>query len=1017
MASAGSGKTYALAKNYILNLIAFKNNSNKWQLRKSYQLEDSLSHLLAITFTNKATNEMKQRIVNNLALLSEAGKRFLNHEETKKIPYLNEFQSLLDCSISDIGKISEAALKTILNNYSQFKISTIDSFFQEILRNFTYEANISESYKLEMDSVFVAESALDLAIHELDTHPHKMGNAAFWLNEIIEEEATKSQRWNLFDKKATSHSVYQKIQVALLQLENENYKQVKDFLDKYFDEKEKRKLVELYKDFKKAAIEERKILLETIHDLALKTEKILYEESFPLDQLQKNFIDHIKKAKELKFSELFEPKFKTIENNNSVFLKKYIKEENFLDKVALQMYSAIKQWNMPQASSLFKNWILFGEMIPYLGVILEVRSFINNLLERDNIIQLSDTNYILRKVIGNEDTPFVYERIGNRIDQYMIDEFQDTSRMQWDIIYPLINENESKGQDTLIIGDPKQSIYRFRNADHTLISEEVPHAFSSVNLSGLTPKENTNWRSHTRIVEFNNYFFKVLSNIISTISEENGIPTNFKKLYSNVIQTPSNKGKKGYIEIRFIEKSPVDNESDELNYDMELENSTANNEEPKDWFASKALSEVGPLISSLIYRGYHQEDIGILVNTNNKGKQVVEYLIKYNENLPEGTKKIDFISEESLLVSSSSAVEIILGVLKKLTQPSFIKKTTKINNSEEKEYKSLKRPYYKWNNLKESFNIFSLQHSDISPAKRIMRFLEETDNDIALVELISTLPTPSLSSIVEATSNLFLDDELREIDALYISSFQDIVNEYCANHPNDPASFLEWWNSRGKDKSISAPNEIDAVQIMTIHKSKGLEFKCVIIPFATDSFIPENDKNEWRWINTIPINGVNLPPVLPLKTNTKLFDSYYADIYRKYYDQILTDKLNMYYVAFTRAKNELYIFTKKPKKNNKTLSSYLYNIISEISKYDSDFDCTEKKFILDHKQLNFSKDENLITYGEPFIRDDIDNEYKNVSNNEDLHPSYFKDYYVNKTRPRLKSVASKVSPSGEFLQV
>ena len=322
MASAGSGKTYALAKNYIQNLIAYKGNDKKWRLRNSQQLDEALPHILAITFTNKATNEMKQRIVNNLASLAEAGRKLLSSKQLKNIPYLLEFQELLGCSYQEIGKISEAALKTILNNYSQFRISTIDSFFQEILRNFTYEANLSDSYKLEMDSAYVADSAIDIAIRELDSRPHKMGNAAFWFNEIIEGEAKKSQKWNPFDKKASANSVYKKIQSAIFQLENENYKQVKDFLDKYFDESKKRELVEIYKNFKTEALNERKNLLSTIHDLAAKTEEIMIEKNIPLNQLYKSFPDHLNLAKELKFSESFKPKFKSIEEKQTVFLKK-----------------------------------------------------------------------------------------------------------------------------------------------------------------------------------------------------------------------------------------------------------------------------------------------------------------------------------------------------------------------------------------------------------------------------------------------------------------------------------------------------------------------------------------------------------------------------------------------------------------------------------------------------------------------------------------------------------------------
>ena len=1011
-ASAGSGKTYALAKNYIQNLIGYKNNKKVWKLRNDRQIEDALNHILAITFTNKATNEMKQRIVKNLSLLSEAAHSPLSNKQIDKIPYLREFQNLFSSSIEEIGKASEYALKVILNNYSLFKISTIDSFFQEILRTFTYEANLNDSYQLEIDSSYVSDAAIDSTMQELDTHPSKMGNSTFWLKEIIRDEAKKSQKWNPFDKKPSSRSVYSNIRKTLTQLESEDFKEIKESLDNYFNHLgKKEQLPYLYSDFKNKASNEREVLLKKIYRLANDAEDLILKNNYSESQISKNFFTHLKAAKELKPEESFGYQFNKIEKDQSVFLKKYRIENHPLDRVAMEIYANLKEWNTPSPNSFFKNWKIYGELIPYLGLILEVRTFLSKVLESQNIIQLSDTSYILKKIIGNDDAPFVYERLGNKIDHYLIDEFQDTSRMQWDIIYPLLNESEAKGEESLIIGDPKQSIYRFRNADHTLITKVVPEAFPTHKAAGFSIEDNTNWRSHTKIVKFNNYFFKLLASLITELSYKSGKPSDFNDLYSNVVQFPSNQEEKGYVEVRLYEK-PIE-ETEVSSYD-----SNSDDEISKDWFESVALNNIGPLISSLLERGYHQKDIGILVNTNEKGKNVVEYLVRYNETLPPSSPKIDFISEESLLVSSSPAVELIIDVLKKIAQPGLFFKTQNEEQPEENlgEPGIKRRPYVKWNQMKVNYNIFSMQHSDLPAAQRIISFLDQKEFDDSISALLESLPTPSLTSIIESVTDIFLDEEMKRSEGLYISSLQDLVNEYCANHPNDPATFLEWWQSRGCRMSVSSPSGMNAVQIMTIHKSKGLEFKCVILPFVTDSFLPNANKEEWRWIMTTPLEGMELPPVLPIKTNSNLIGSNHEHFYKEYFDQVLTDKLNMFYVAFTRARNELYIFSKKPGRASQSISDYLHQILTGKFLRDDIISEEEKISVISITDLNISDDNSLITLGIPLTSEEIKKEYLKEINPDLPTTHYFKDYYINKQRPRLKSVVSRVSPSGEFLQ-
>lgn len=1005
-ASAGSGKTYALARKFIINLITFKSEKGIRRIRNERQIEDALQHILAITFTNKATNEMKKRIVNNLAAIANA-KFFLNDKKTlENIPYLSEIRDLTKAEYVQIAEAAGVALKIILNNYSFFKISTIDSFFQEILRTFAYEANLNDSYQLELDSTFVNDAALDAAIQTLDSNPEKMGNASFWLKIIMKEESKKSQLWNPFNKSGNTKSIYSRIRNSLKQLESEDFKDIKQTIEAYFDDSDKINSLPLsYNILKERALKERKDLLYAIKNTIAAIDSIIEKESIPEEWLNKNFINHKEKIKALGITDTISVKYQKIIEDGSVFKKKFRAPSHPLDFEALKMYSLLDIWNNTAAGSYYKNWLVYSPLLPYLGLILEIKSYLNNFLESNNLIRLSDTSYMLKKIIGEDDAPFVYERLGNRIDHYLIDEFQDTSRMQWDIIYPLLNEGVAKNKESLIIGDPKQSIYRFRNADHQLITDIVPKKFPFHIASGYSKEDNTNWRSHTNVVKFNNYLFKTLSEALGVLSKEKGGGSDFGSLYSNVIQYPHNQKNKGYIEVRFLNKEKYEDSIDENSDDVTGET---------DWFDSASLSNLGDLITTLRQRGYKQGDIGILVNKNDKGRKVVETLIRYNEKLPENVPLINFISEESLLVSSSPAVQVIIGVLEKIANPIFYNSQIEDCNVKENQTpndNSTKKKYITWNKVKLDYIIFSGETPALSPAERMMKFLNQKDFNDSLTELLKDLPTPSLSSIVETIVSHLLDHSLRKTEAVYISSFQDLVIEYTSNHPDEPASFLDWWKSKGKEMSVASPEGTDAVQIMTIHKSKGLEFKCVIVPFATDSLTPTHLKWEWRWVPPFEFDDIEMPPFVPVPTLPLLKGSIHEHVYNEYYDQVLTDRINMYYVAFTRAKNELYIFTKEENsKSASSISDYLKLILDPEAKI-SDDTSLEKEWMAHPCELQLSEEENIITFGDPFSPEEIHEEYLKENKISDFTDYIFPDYFINSKRPKLKSVANKIKPS------
>lgn len=916
-ASAGSGKTYTLARDFILHLIAYQTEDGEWRLRHHNDIERTLPKILAITFTNKATNEMKERIVNKLSSLALAADRTnLSEQFIDDTDYLKDFASLLHKDYPEIGKSAQVALKAVLNNYSSFHISTIDSFFQEILRTFTYEVNLNDSYQLEIDSDYISASALDSTLNEFERMSESVDRARFWLKILIENEARNSQRWNVFAKSEASRSIYSQLKNALRRLDSEEFMEQREKLGEYFEEENApEKLQAFYSQLKERGMTERKRAHDEIQYLRRQIEDTITRLALPLEIFDRYFPSHLDKTAKLKLEDKVPFKFvKLLDSKRVTKQGKDVPGSEIIDQLATSLYMKLQAWDKPSNFPDYTAWRVYGELLPYFGLILEVNRKMGEMMAEENLVKLSDTSSLLSKIIGDSDAPFVYERLGGYIDNYLIDEFQDTSRMQWNVLRPLIAEGEANGNDSLIIGDPKQSIYRFRNADHELITKEVPATFPNHRAAGMTKEENTNWRSHFNIVSFNNFFFRSLAETISELSRELGASYDFRDLYGNVVQHPKKQVSTGYVEINFLSKSETEDSGLSVNQDED---------DVKDWFDRKVLSSLGPLINSLRERGYRQKDIGILVNTNIKGKQVIGALMDYNVNLPEGEKKIDFLSEESLLLSSSPAVGVLISVLEKIADNYSPLKTP------EEERKSLS-----WHKIKVDYHFYALNIPGLGIAESLISFLNQNPGEV-ISNIINSIEAPTLEAIVEVCIKRFLTEDMIKGQEIFLAAFQDAVNEYCSYYTNDPVSFLEWWKTKGRKLSVSSPDMAEAVQIMTIHKSKGLEFKCVIIPFATDSFLPVYLKQEWRWVAPVIGWGEGIkPPFLPVTTSSSLTGTPHEGIYREYVDQVMTDKLNMYYVAFTRAKNELYVFCKEPSsRDGAAINSFLHEICRDETGY------------------------------------------------------------------------------------
>lgn len=879
-ASAGSGKTYTLARKFLEYMLV---TGNPPRLRRGKELEDALRHILAITFTNKATAEMKDRIVTRLADLANPAL------DPAKTTYMADFENLTGQSADEIRAAAKDALFILLNNYSDFQVSTIDAFFQTILRTFAYEIGMNDSYDLELDSDFISRAAVDATLTDINSaNPDKA--VAEWVKAMMNRSVSDSTKgWNIFAK--SSSGLYKDIVTAVSKMASEQFKKVRQELEQFYA-----KHPNSLDDFQRVDKEMMKDLRGAVRD-AKAYARALKKELKNQENTIKHIPGRIEKAlaaKGVTFpSSLTIPKKGGEEAAFNATARKKGLTDSQQKFVALHdaFIGVLQDWEAKLKEPKLKLWMLYRANMRMLPLMYAAARKSADMLAEQNVIDMAETNSILRRVIGDDDAPFIYERLGSRLDHFLIDEFQDTSSMQWDNLRPLVTESMSRGNGNLIIGDAKQSIYRFRNADPSLISQKIPlHFPGQVNERGESKAENTNHRSLRTVVEFNNSVFHALA---AHLDNDN---TFFSDLYANVAQYPANQDREGYVEIRCYEKGRME---------------TGNDSEDSD-IPPKHFADVTTLIAGLHRRGYNYADIAVLVRTNQEGRQMINALVEHNKNNPD--RPIEFVSEESLLIAGAESVKAIISVMRLIADGSIDEEKA----AQEERAKATNSWYCKTLSLS-LFNCrydqLALEHPEMSTSE-IMQLIGNDNADCSNLEsLIRSVDSLALPALVEAVALQAVPQQRRVDEAPYIAAFQDLVLDYCQRYPSDILSFLQWWDAKGCEKSISSPEGVDAISIMTVHKAKGLEYQCVIIPKFDWKLTVSDQKTEWRWVKTAP-EGLELPtelaalipPMLPVETKSAMSETVHNEDYLDYVREVQMDMINTSYVAFTRAVAELYIF-------------------------------------------------------------------------------------------------------------
>lgn len=831
-ASAGAGKTHRLTGEYLLLL---------------FSQPGAYRNILAVTFTNKATDEMKGRIVEELFNLANG----------RSSDYLALLGKRYKLSEDEVRSRAYNILVAILHDYSAFNVSTIDRFFQQTMRSFTREIGLQGGYGIEMDEDIVLTEAVDRLLADLNKPENR--DLLGWLLRFAEDKIEDGGDWKL----------RKDIQSLGKELFKESYKASSDLVSQDISDKQS------LENFKKI-----------LHGIIRSTEKevrLLGERAMGILELyglkpedfsggsRSPFIYFRKykngemKAPTNTFCALADNVGRCYTAKTSQALKVII-ETAFNDGLNECVVEIVEKFqNMT-------DYHTAKEIIRYyytLGILNDISKQIAIYREEKNVMLIADTTELLNKVIDGSDAPFIYEKTGIQINHYMIDEFQDTSGMQWKNFRPLVEESLSHNRDNLIVGDVKQSIYRFRNSDWNLLDGQVASDFPEGEVREETLKDN--WRSCRHIVEFNNALFTIAPYLLQSLyndalpgsslnsDDQEFYSTRIMAAYRNCYQRVPKpfREKGGHVQVRFIVQGEENN------------------------WKEDSLAQLPGILQQLQTKGYELKDIAILVRTNGEGAAVANCLLDYKEKHTEDGFHYDILSDEALFVNSASSVRFLVTFLQYLESPGNV--------------------------TRRQMALLALQSLSGNWTLR--------DFPLEKIDKINGLMALPLYEMAEKAFLLF-SEYIPDNEQVFVMAFLDLVAAYEQKETGDLGAFLEWWNETGYKKTISTPDGQNAIRILTVHKSKGLGFKVVILPFSDWEIDHKPTKPVVLWCRSQvkPFNQIHL---LPVRYGLSLANTHFAADYFKEKLHAFIDNLNTLYVALTRAKEEMILLAPKPKKLNK----------------------------------------------------------------------------------------------------
>ncbi|MFC5047843.1 UvrD-helicase domain-containing protein [Aquimarina hainanensis] len=837
-AAAGAGKTYTLVKAYLMTLLTGAFN-------------DGYRNILAITFTNKAVAEMKTRVLESLIGISEP---------TPSSDYqllLEDIAKEISSSPNTLKKKARKILESILHNYAAFDIVTIDTFTHRVIRTFSHDLGIPMNFEIEMDTEVLIEEAVDAVVA-------KVGEDKELTKVIVEFAFGKMEEDKSWDVTLELNKI-----ARLLFSENDrkhlqklSQKSASDF-DTY-----KKELQKKYLEYKEVIISQAKKINTRIQDIGLDQK----------DFLRGSVPKYFEKLAAGDISPDFNASWKqTIDTTPFYGAKLDAVKKDLIDEIRPEIEQCfLETKNMIIKASLFDK--IIKNLTP-LSVLNAIHKELQEIKKERRILLISEFNTIISEAIQDQPAPFIYERLGERYRDYFIDEFQDTSEMQWNNLIPLIDNAlssetlDGKRGSLTVVGDAKQAIYRWRGGKAEqfieLSLEKNPFSIEEKEVMNL-PR---NYRSHKEVILFNNNLFTFLSNDFSNLKH--------KELYLTGNQQEVNTKKGGYVNVSFVEAKNI--------------------EEEHIAYAERTYA----IVSELVEKGYALNDICILTRRQKEGVSIADYLTE---------KDIPIISSETLLINKATEVQFIVNLLIWYVYPKDFITKTKI--------------------LHFIISAYGVSNTHAFLEKHVFSDRISFSKELQGLGIYFDFEYIGIKPLYEAVEYIIRCFSLGNNAPAYVQFFLDIVFSFTQKNTEGLLGFLTYWEVKKDTISIIAPEGEEAVTIMTIHKSKGLEFPCVIYPFANTDFYREIEPKTWFPVEKEQTGDFD-EVLINYNKDIEIYGTTGKEIVEERKSQLELDAFNVFYVAMTRAEQQLYVVSKlelntkgmhNPNKISGKLIAYLQHI-------------------------------------------------------------------------------------------
>lgn len=838
-ASAGSGKTFRLAVEYIKLLV---DNPHNYRT------------ILAVTFTNKATEEMKMRILGQLYGIWK--------ELSDSDAYLHIVSCETGLPTQVVRERAGVALRLLLHHYSYFRIETIDSFFQTVLRNLARELDLPPNFNVALNDKQVMELAVDRLIDELEPGDEMLG----WMMNCINQSISEDKSWNVIRTvKEFGQTIFKDF-----------YKLNRDRLNALLMRKG------FYEEYVKSLRRECDEAQHTMGNLARKFFTAIEREGLTINDFayrRSGVCSIFLKLQEGDFSESIVGKRvldcmddagkwvpKTCTRRATMI---QVVNEHLLPLLTQAVELRPSQWRRYQSAKLTLRHL------GLLRLLERIDRKVSKLNEEANRFMLSDTQTLLHSIMQGSDSPFIFEKIGTRLEHIMIDEFQDTSTVQWGNFKVLLKECMSHEQPhNLIVGDVKQSIYRWRSGDWRLLND-IDATFGTrwnIDIRDLT----VNFRSSQKVVTFNNHLFSRLATLERETLEDSDPAgaAQLAKAYADVCQSiPKGRPDGGYVEVRLL---------------------------PRRDYETQTFECVVQTVSQLVGQGVRASDIAILVRSNKHIPLIANIL---ETMIPQ----LKVVSDEAFRLDASLAVNILVTAMRLLAHPDDPLAHTDLVKA------------YRYGVVGDTRPLDTLLAQGNLAAKKGL--LPETFEENA--KRLRELPLPDLSEALFAMFEL----ERLHSECAYVSAFHDCLSQFIDNNVSAKIDdFIAEWENTYASKTIQS-DEQDGVRILSIHKSKGLEFDHVIVPFCDWQLERTKGNVIWCSPHEQPFSAL---PLVPVNYGLAAMQgTVYEQDYRQEHLQNVVDNLNLLYVALTRAGKHLYVFGKRDATNSR--STALQKVLAQVA--------------------------------------------------------------------------------------